>query len=406
MTPDRGPPEMSGAIDSPRYADIGGVPPLPVIILGVAANPLVAVLLGTRPEAVKLAPVILKARAAGLQLAVIGTGQHRELVDQVLGLFGIELDEDLELMKPGQSLDHVLTRTVEGTGELFDEYQPGVVVVQGDTTSAFGAALAAFHRGIPVAHVEAGLRSHDLGFPFPEEMNRRGISLVTSYHFAPTATAAANLEREGITSGITVTGNTVVDAMRHVLAMRPPIPPEISEALGDGPFILATAHRRESWLGGIGRIAAALRDVVDALPDHRLVFVTHPNPVARAPVQAILGDHPKVILPGALAYPAFLALLSSADVVVSDSGGIQEEGPTLGIPVVVTRDRTEREEGLHAGAVVLVGTDRDLIRKETLLILTDPLRRERMATAGLTLYGDGRAADRIVASLGAATSGS
>ena len=353
------------------------------------------IFLGTRPEAIKLAPVIRRFRDSGLPSAVVSTGQHLGVVDQVLSLFDIQLDANLELMRPGQSLDHLLSGVVSGVGELLEEYRPQAVVVQGDTTSTLGAAIAAFHHRVPVAHVEAGLRSHDLGLPFPEEMNRRATSIIARWHFAPTMRAAENLAHEGLEANVHVVGNTVVDALRHIVARAPQLPEELVEFVADHPLILATAHRRESWGGGIENIALALRHVLDDLPDHRLVFVTHSNPVARAPVVAALSDHPRAAIPGPLPYPSFLALLQRARLAVSDSGGIQEEGPTLGIPVLVTRERTEREEGLEAGAVRMVGTDPALIFKECRRILTNDEVRRSMAQAGRELYGDGRAADRI-----------
>lgn len=366
-----------------------------VILMVMSGKPLVAVFLGTRPEAIKLAPVIGRFHAIGLPCAVIGTGQHMEVVDQVLRLFGIELDENLELMRPGLSLDHLLGGALGGISELLDEYRPQAAVVQGDTTSALGAALAAFHRHIPIAHIEAGLRSHDLGLPFPEEMNRRAISVVTRWHFAPTERAAQNLAREGIEANVHVVGNTVVDALRHIVDQGVELSADLEAFVGDQPLILATAHRRESWGGGIEAIAVALRHVLDDLPDHRLVFVTHPNPVARAPVTAALSDHPRAFIAAALPYTTFLALLRRARIAVSDSGGVQEEGPTLGIPVLVTRERTERDEGLEAGAVRLVGTDRRLIVDECRRILLDDTVHQAMAVAGRDLYGDGHAAERI-----------
>lgn len=361
----------------------------------MSGRPLIAIFLGTRPEAIKLAPVVRSFRDLGVPTAVIGTGQHLEMVDQVLQLFGIELDENLELMRPGQSLDHVLAGSISGVGELLDEYRPQAVVVQGDTSSALGASIAAFHRSIRIAHVEAGLRSHDLALPFPEEMNRRATSIVAHWHFAPTEGAARNLAHEGVEHEVHVVGNTVVDALRHIVASDPPLPPALAAFVGEGPLILATAHRRESWGGGIENVATALRRLLDELPDHRLVFVTHPNPVARAPVVAALSSHPRATIPGPLPYTTFLALLRRARLAISDSGGIQEEGPTLGIPVLVTRDRTEREEGLEAGAVGLVGTDPRRILGEARRILGDPAVHDAMARAGRDLYGDGRAAERI-----------
>ena len=356
----------------------------------------IAVLFGTRPEAIKLAPVILELRSRGLPTLVMSTGQHETMVGQVLRPFDITVDHDLFLMREAQSLDYVLSASVAGVGELLEHRRPSIVVVQGDTTSTLGAALAAFHAGIPVGHVEAGLRSHHSRLPFPEEMNRRLTSMLVRWHFAPTQRAAENLRAEGISERVHVTGNTVVDALKHMLAQEPALPPRLAGFIGEGPLILATAHRRESWDGGIMRVAGALRRVLDALPDHRLIFATHPNPVARQPVEAAFADQPRAMLVQAIEYPAFLRLLSCSQLAVTDSGGIQEEAPTMGIPVIVTREVTERPEGVDAGAVRLAGTDEEKIVDSAIELLTDEAARRAMTTAGRTLYGDGAAARRIV----------
>lgn len=358
---------------------------------------LVAVLLGTRPEAIKLAPVILALRDVDRPHLVVATGQHAALARDALDLFGIVPDIDLGLMRSGQSLDYVLATAVTEVGALIEARRPAAVLVQGDTTSMLGSALAAFHHRVPVGHVEAGLRSGDLRHPFPEEMNRRTVSHVVRWHFAPTASAAANLAREGLRDGVHITGNTVVDALRMMVSgadLKPP--PAVAAFLGSRPYILATAHRRESWDGGIARIAAALRGVLDEEPELRLVFVTHPNPIARRPVDDALSGHPRAFVIDAVDYASFLGLLRGSRLVVSDSGGVQEEGPTLGVPVVVTRSTTERPEGVEAGAVELVGTDADRIRHAVLAIHRDPSRHAEMACAGPALYGDGHAAERIV----------
>jgi UDP-N-acetylglucosamine 2-epimerase (non-hydrolysing) len=367
-----------------------------------------AVIIGTRPEAIKLAPVVLQLRERGVETIVIGSGQHRDLVDPVLQLFGVTLDHNLRIMQADATLNMVLSRAVARLGEILERLRPNVVVVQGDTTSALGGALAAFNCGIPVAHVEAGLRSHDLALPYPEEMHRRVISVVTRWHFAPTKHAAAELRAERVPGQIVVTGNTVVDAVNFILASKSvggaggPVPKR--------PYILATAHRRESWGAPIRSIALGLRDVLAAHPDLALVFATHPNPKARQPVEAVLGAEPRATVRGAMEYDEFLALLRGAVLAVTDSGGIQEEGPTLGIPVLVTRAVTERPEGLIAGAVQMVGTGRASIRRAVTGLLEDPRARARMASAGRRVYGDGSAARRIVevliadtAAVGAAT---
>ena len=360
------------------------------------AAPPIAVLFGTRPEAIKLAPVIVELRSRDVPTLVIATGQHRDMVDQVLALFDIVPDHDLALMREGQTLDHVLSSVVAGVGTLLADARPRAMLVQGDTTSTLGGAIAAFHHRVPVGHVEAGLRSGSLDLPFPEEMNRRVTSIVTHWHFPPTEGAAANLRREGFDHGIVVTGNTVVDALRHIGRRAAESATELASFAAGGPLILATAHRRESWDGGIERIAQALRGVLDALPDHRLVFATHPNPVASDPVRRVLGDEPRARVVTALDYPEFIGLLGRSRLAITDSGGVQEEGPTLGVPVLVTRQVTERPEGVDAGAVVLVGTDPDRIRSLAVELLTDGDRHEAMASRGRGIYGDGRAAERIV----------
>ena len=353
-----------------------------------------AVIIGTRPEAIKLAPVVLQLRERGVETIVIGTGQHRDLVDPVLELFGVTLDHDLQIMQADATLNMVLSRAVARLGEALERLRPNLVVVQGDTTSALGGALAAFNCGIPVAHVEAGLRSHDLALPYPEEMHRRVISVVTQWHFAPTKHAAAELRAERVPGQIVVTGNTVVDAVNFILASKPVSGSDAPDP--KRPYILATAHRRESWGAPIRNIARGLRDVLAAHPDVALVFATHPNPKARRPVEEVLGSEPRAMVRGAMEYDEFLALLRGAVLAVTDSGGIQEEGPTLGIPVLVTRAVTERPEGLVAGAVRMVGTGRANIRRAVTELLEDPRARARMASAGRRVYGDGSAARRIV----------
>ena len=363
-------------------------------------TPIIAVLLGTRPEAVKLAPGICALHRAGVPTAGFSTGQHRDMVTEVLDEFEIRVDEDLALMRAGQTLDHVIAAAIAGIGDLLDEYRPRAVLVQGDTSSALGSSLAAFHRGVPIGHVEAGLRSGDLRLPFPEEMNRRAIAVVARWHFAPTATAAANLAAEGVRDGVHVVGNTVVDALQTMMARTGHLPDDLAK-LASRRFILATAHRRESWEGGISEIARGLAGVLAALPDLSLVFVTHPNPVARAPVEARFMGHPRAIVTGPLPYRVFLELLSKCELAVSDSGGVQEEGPTLGVPVIVTREVTERPEGVRAGAVRVVGTSADRIRESAIEILQNPDVSAAMRCAGNAIYGDGAAASRIVAILGA-----
>jgi UDP-N-acetylglucosamine 2-epimerase (non-hydrolysing) len=356
-----------------------------------------AVVIGTRPEAVKLAPVIRELRERGIQTTIIGTGQHRDLVDPVLELFGLALDHDLQIMEPESSLNAVLSRAIERLGTALELLRPDVVVVQGDTTSAVGGAIAAFNARIPVAHVEAGLRSHDLALPFPEEMHRRVISIVTRWHFAPTEHAAAELSAERVPGQILVTGNTVVDAVNFILSVASARKHTVTAPTGR--YLLATAHRRESWGAPIRNIALALRDVLEEHPDLSVLFATHPNPKARHPVEEVLSSEPRATVVEAMEYDEFLAVLRGAVLAVTDSGGVQEEGPTLGVPVLVTRAVTERPEGLAAGAVRMVGTGRANIRQAVGQLLDDPADRSRMAAAGRLVYGDGTAARRIAYTL-------
>ena len=362
----------------------------------------IAVLFGTRPEAIKLAPVILALRERSLPHTVITTGQHGRMVGEVLDLFGIVPDVDLGLMRQAQSLDYLLSQAVLRVGEQLDRLSPSAVIVQGDTTSMLGSVLAAFHRSIPVAHVEAGLRSSRISLPFPEELNRRAASLMAHWHFAPTAGAAENLRADRVDGEIHVVGNTVVDAMHAIHdGSVGTLPAGLAEFIGEAPYLLATAHRRESWGAGIAGIAAGLSEALRELPEHRLVFVAHPNPAARGPVDEVLGHQERACVIDALPYPDFLRLLRGARLVVSDSGGVQEEGPTLGVPVLVTRTVTERHEGVAVGAVRLIGTDASAVRDATLGLLRSPGELAAMSGAGAGLYGDGHAAARIARVLSA-----
>jgi UDP-N-acetylglucosamine 2-epimerase (non-hydrolysing) len=305
-------------------------------------------------------------------------------------------------MTPGQSLPAVTARILAKLEPVVAAAKPHFIIVQGDTTSTLGAALAAFHHSIPVAHVEAGLRSNDLRLPFPEEMNRRVTTLLAAWHFAPTKLAAENLAAEGIRTGVTVTGNTVVDAVKRIVSRTAQLPSKLAGFIGEGPYILATAHRRESWGGGIGRMAQALAEVLERFPEYRLVFATHPNPVARGPVDAAFAEHERVRILTAVEYGQFLRLLQGARLAITDSGGIQEEGPSLGIPVLVTRDVTERPEGVAAGAFRVVGTDVEQIVSCATEVLSDERVHAAMSTAGRDIYGDGHASERIVGTLRAA----
>jgi UDP-N-acetylglucosamine 2-epimerase (non-hydrolysing) len=347
---------------------------------------------GTRPEAVKMAPVIreLKKFPDLVELKVAVTAQHREMLDQVLKVFDIVPDYDLNIMQHGQSLADITTRSLQGLDRLFAEEKPNLVLVQGDALAVLSGALAAFYHRIPVGHVEAGLRTGDIYNPFPEEMVRRLTSHIASMHFAPTEKARTNLLAEGIPeSNIFVTGNTVIDALLSVAAALPECQP-------DGNFreILVTAHRRENWGEPHRQVFLALRDLVEAFPDVRVVFAMHRNPEIRKQARSILGGLERVELIEPPDYAPFVALMKRCYMVITDSGGIQEEAPSLGKPVLVVRSTTERPEGVEAGTVRLVGTNRETVFREASRLLTDPEAYQAMAKAR-NPYGDGRAAERI-----------
>jgi len=355
------------------------------------------IVLGTRPEVVKLAPVALELRRHPKQFRVVlvGTGQHRELVPQHLKLFRLRLDADLKVMKPRQTLADVTARTVQRLDALLVAAPPDVVVVEGDTTAVLAAGLAAFYRKIPVAHVEAGLRSGDPYNPFPEEMNRRLVSGVASVHFAPTAAARENLLRENVSpERIFVTGNTTIDALLFAAKRRPKRPAIPTSILRGRRMILVTAHRRESWDAGIREICLALGDIADRFPDVVIVYAVHPNPVVREQAHAVLAGRDRVHLIPPPGYVEFVDLMERSYLILTDSGGIQEEAPSLKRPVLVMRKTTERTEGVEAGCSRLVGTDRKRIVTETTRVLNDASAYDAMI-ASVNPYGDGKAAARI-----------
>ncbi len=353
----------------------------------------IAVVVGTRPEAIKLAPVILALQAAvDIDVKTVLTGQHREMVDQVMTLFGLKADADLEIMQPGQTLTDITERSLRGLEAYFQTGRPDWVLVQGDTTTAFAATLAAFYQKIPVGHVEAGLRTDNLYNPYPEEANRRLISQLASLHFAPTPLAVANLEASRVTGTIVHTGNTVIDALLYVAQQQPAAP------LSDQRLLLATVHRRENWGEPLLAIATAFRQILDTFADTHLLLPLHRNPTVRAPLQATLGDHPRVTLCEPLDYGELVAVMQRCTLILSDSGGIQEEAPALGKPVLVLRETTERPEAIHAGTAKLVGTNTITIVAAASQLLSDTAAYEAMARA-VNPFGDGQAAARIVAAL-------
>ena len=384
----------------------------------------VSLIFGTRPEGIKLAPVIQALKADGrFACRVCITAQHRQMLDQVLRLFSIEPDTDLDLMRPSQSLGNLTSRAIEALDGYLAAEKPDLVLVQGDTTTVFCATLAAFYHHIPVGHVEAGLRTGNLQAPWPEEANRVLTSRLATLHFAPTENARQNLLREGVPSDrVFVTGNTVIDAllwMRDRITARAGIATWIPEGLsvspdfaerflhsskGTGaeanhgpPLILVTGHRRESFGAGFRNICHAIRTLVDSHADLGIVYPVHLNPNVQAPVREILGDHRRIQLIPPVDYEAFVWLMSKAHFILSDSGGVQEEAPSLGKPVLVMRDTTERPEGVAAGTCRLVGTDPGRILSEAELLLQDAEEYRRRSTLK-NPYGDGQAARRIVES--------
>ncbi|MFE8072891.1 UDP-N-acetylglucosamine 2-epimerase (non-hydrolyzing) [Marinobacteraceae bacterium S3BR75-40.1] len=359
---------------------------------------------GTRPEAIKMAPLVNRLQQANCEVRVCVTAQHREMLDQVLALFGITPDYDLNLMKPNQDLTDVTTGVLEGLRTVLQQDKPDWVGVHGDTTTTMAASIAAFYQKIPVFHVEAGLRTGNVYAPWPEEMNRRLAGTVASLHFAPTETAANNLIREGVSpQDVLVTGNTVIDALldtadklKHQAELRARC--RDITALDQLPphehLLLVTGHRRENFGEGFQEICRALRQLAMESPELAIVYPVHLNPNVREPVQRLLSDLPNVSLIEPLDYLPFVYLMQQASLILTDSGGVQEEAPSLGKPVLVMRETTERPEAVDAGTVKLVGTDRVLIVSQVERLLKDKDAYQRMAFAH-NPYGDGKASSRI-----------
>jgi UDP-N-acetylglucosamine 2-epimerase (non-hydrolysing) len=354
----------------------------------------VCIILGTRPEAIKLAPVIqVFQRVPTFELQVILTGQHREMVEQVMQLFDLKADRNLEIMQPGQSLTDITCRSLQGLEALFQQSKPELVLVQGDTTTAFAATLAAFYQKIPVGHVEAGLRTDDLFNPYPEEANRRLISQLSYLHFAPTTLAAENLQRSGVVGEIHQTGNTVIDALLSV-AERQPACHVSGLDWGKYRTLLATVHRRENWGEPLQGIAQGFLQILEKFPDTALLLPLHRNPIVREPLQALLGNHPRVFLTEPLDYAELVGAIQRSYLLLTDSGGLQEEAPSLGKPVLVLRETTERPEAVAAGTAKLVGTDPAQIVAAATELLSNSAAYQTMATA-INPFGDGHAAERI-----------
>lgn len=363
----------------------------------------ILVVFGTRPEAIKCFPVIEELRRRpGVEVVACTTAQHRHILDQVLELVGLVPDIDLHLMREKPSLTDITTDVLNRVGEVLDHVRPDRVLVQGDTTTAMATAMAAFYRGIPVGHIEAGLRTDTILSPWPEEANRRIVSVIADMHFAPTAAARDNLLRENIDPrAIYLTGNTVIDALHSVRARLAtaavsPLPdhPRLRALLDEGRrLVLMTAHRRENWGEGIDAICRAAIQIADR-GDVVIALPVHPNPRVAGPVRAALGAHPSICLLDPLGYAEFVAMLARCEVVLTDSGGVQEEAPALGKPVLVLRDTTERPEGVEAGCARLIGLDSRRIVEETRRLLDDPLAYRAMSRVA-NPYGDGTAARQI-----------
>ena len=364
---------------------------------------------GTRPEAIKMCPLVKEFQKYpnDFETVVCVTGQHREMLDQVLEIFGVKPDFDLNIMKLGQDLYDVTARVLTGMRDVLDAVKPDVVLVHGDTTTSMAAALAAFYRQIPVGHVEAGLRTHNLYSPWPEEMNRQVTGRIAEYDFAPTPLSRQNLLDEGVPEErITVTGNTVIDALHWVVenvlakGYQPKDPSVASLLQDDRRKVLITGHRRENFGEGFISMCTAIRDLARKYPEVDFVYPMHLNPNVRKPIRQVFGDHPAENLHfiEPLDYLDFVYLMSRSYIVLTDSGGIQEEAPGLGKPVLVMRDTTERPEALEAGTVKLVGTDYNRIVSEVSLLLDDPAVYDTMSHA-VNPYGDGKACPRIVEKL-------
>lgn len=354
---------------------------------------------GTRPEAIKMAPVVLELQkhADRIQTIVAVTAQHRQMLDQVLDLFQITPDYDLDIMSQGQTLYDITTKSLMGLKDVLAKEKPDLVLVHGDTTTTFAGALASYYQQVPVGHVEAGLRTGDIYSPFPEEMNRKLTGAIAAIHFAPTATAKANLLKENVNlSHIYVTGNTVIDALMTTVAGDY----DFGDDLKDVDFhnhrvILLTTHRRENLGEPMRHIYKALRRIIEEIPDTEIVFPVHRNPLVRKVVEEELAGVDRIHLIDPMEYEPFANLMSLSSLVLTDSGGIQEEAPSLGKPVLVLRNTTERPEAVEAGTVRLIGTDKDVVYAETKRLLTDQAAYDAMSNA-VNPYGDGKASQRIV----------
>lgn len=355
----------------------------------------VAVVFGTRPEAIKMAPLVkeLARRDDKIDLKVIVTAQHRQMLDQVLKIFEIVPDYDLDVMRPGQTLSQITSRVLTGIEEVFQELQPNIVLVHGDTTTTFASGLAAFYNQIDVGHVEAGLRTWNKYSPFPEELNRQMVSTMTDLFFAPTELSRANLLKENYSDEkIFITGNTAIDAMEYTVSDHYSNP--VLDWVGNDRLILLTAHRRENLGEPMRRIFTGIKRVVDEHPDLKVIYPVHLNPKVQEVAQEVFGDSDRVKLIDPLEVIDFHNFMKKSYIILTDSGGVQEEAPSLGVPVLVLRDTTERPEGIDAGTLKLVGTDEETVYQETKRLVEDAEYYKKMAQAK-NPYGDGQASKRI-----------
>ena len=357
----------------------------------------IALIFGTRPEAIKMAPVYLALKNSDLEPVVIATAQHREMLDQILNLFKIKPDYDLNIMKERQSLSELTSRLTAKIDEVYKKENFSATLVQGDTTSTFVGSLVSFYHKIPVGHVEAGLRTDNIYNPFPEEVNRRLNSVISTYHYAPTEKAKENLLKENTNEqNILVTGNTVIDALLCTLKEKSERTKKIREKLGieNTKYILMTMHRRENWGKPMKDVMKAVKEILYEKKDYKLLFPVHLNPVVREIVYEELKEHENIILTDPLDYLPFISVMERAQLILTDSGGIQEEAPSLGIPTLVLRETTERPEAIEGGTAKLVGTDREKVREEALLLLNDEKEYKKMSGMN-NPFGDGKASERI-----------
>lgn len=356
----------------------------------------IALVFGTRPEAIKMAPVAYALKNVELfELQIVLTAQHRELLDQVMEIFKLKADYDLNIMQEKQTLTQITVRVLEGLERIWQKDTPDMVLVHGDTTTTFATSLAAFYKKIPIGHVEAGLRTYDKYQPYPEEMNRHLTGVLSDLHFAPTRRAKENLLKENVPSdNVFVTGNTVIDALLFVYNTLDKFDINLPVEIPKGKYILVTSHRRENWGKPLENIALALKEILNEFEDLYIVYPVHPNPIIRDTVNSILGNEKRAILISPVDYVTMVYLIANCKLVLTDSGGLQEEAPSLGKPVLVLREVTERPEAVEAGTVKIIGTDRQRIVEEVRKLLLDKDEYNKMAKA-LNPYGDGKASERI-----------